>query len=417
MTVDAHAVDNYRKDLEERLANAGAKTLPVPNDLSPAVEWAVSRRQPFKQTGEGFQDAVIWLSILELASKRSESIAFVSSNTKDFAEPGSESKLATHLRQDLTDRKRPGNQVRLVPGISAFADEVGKTASLEAARNLASAGLFGQAVEDAVLWSRLDRESLAFDIPLDSDPQVTGLDLEEMEVEGAAELPGGDILVHVSAHMRVEFDLLIDRSEYYALRERVDEQIDGLNVTYDNERYVQAQANATLRMNLTIVSTADGTTLQTQIDEFSPAPEERLVRALRGHPGAELVDDLRAALDGRSVENYVPDEPIESSLDEVSVRGFLKGGRVHLVELLEEDEPYLAALETTAEVDVEWASNAPTPFDVDRFASLTLNEKLGRADPAGLRHGCACRCAVHRTVRRRARVARHRIRSGQPRPG
>jgi hypothetical protein len=377
MPVDAEAVKSYRDDLETRLAKAGAKILPVPDDLSPALEWAVNRRKPFKQSGEGFQDAVIWLSILELASKRSEAIAFVSSNTKDFADPGSDSKLATDLRQDLIDHRRPGNQVRLVAGISAFADEVGKTASVEAARNLASAGKFGQAVEDAVLWTRLDRESLALDIPLDSDPLVTGLDLEELEVEGAAELPGGDILVHVSVNVRVEYDLLIDRSDYYSLAERIDEQIDGVNVNYDNERYVQAEASATLTMNLTVVSTPDGTTSQTQIDTFSLAPVERVVRALRGNAGAELIDELRAALDGRPVENYVPDEPIESSLDEVSITGASKAAQIRFVELLEADEPYAAALETTAEVDVEWASNAPTPFDADRFASLALNESSG----------------------------------------
>ena len=374
MEVDDAAVENYRKDLEERLAKAGAKILPVPDDLSAAVTWAVHRRKPFKQTGEGFQDAVIWLSILELASQRSESIAFVSSNSKDFAEPDADSKLATELRQDLIKRKRPGNQVRLVAGISAFADEVAKTASLEVAHKLASAGKFDQPVEDTVLWSRLDRESLALDIPLDSDPQVTGLDVEKLEVEGAAELPGGDILVHVSAEMQVELDLLIDRPEYYTRKERIDEQIDGLSVSYDNERYVQAEASATLRMDLTIVTTPDGTTSQSQIDRFSLAPIEVVTRALRGRAGAELVDELRAALNDETVGNYVADERIESDLDEVSINGVSRVGRIRLVEVVEEADPYAAVLETSAEVDVEWSSNAPTPFDADRFASLALNE-------------------------------------------
>lgn len=53
---------------------------------------------------------------------------------------------------------------------------------------------------------------------------------------------------------------------------------------------------------------------------------------------------------------------------------------MRFVELLEgngDDEPYSAALETTAEVDVEWAANAPTPFDADHFAGLALNESSG----------------------------------------
>ena len=174
--------------------------------------------------------------------------------------------------------------------------------------------------------------------------------------------------------MQVELDLLIDRSEYYASKERIDEQIDGLSVSYDNERYVQAEASATLLMDLTIVSTPDGTTSQTQIDTFSLAPVEVVTRALRGRAGAELVDELRAALDGQTVENYVADEPIESDLDEVSINGVSRIGRIRLVEVVDEDEPYAAVLETSAEVDVEWSSNAPTPFDADHFASLALNE-------------------------------------------
>ena len=86
------------------------------------------------------------------------------------------------------------------------------------------------------------------------------------------------------------------------------------------------------------------------------------------------MDGLRAALDGHAVENYVADEPIESNLDEVSINGVSGIGRVRLVEVVGEDEPCAAVLKTSAEVDVEWSSNAPTPFDADQFASLALNE-------------------------------------------
>jgi hypothetical protein len=372
--VDGAAVEKYRHDLEVRLSNAAVTILPTPEDLSPAIEWAVNRRKPFKDSGEGLPDAVIWLSVLELACTRPDPILFVSSNWKDFADAGSDSVLAAVLKEDLRARKRPGGQVRLAPGIAAFADEVAETASLEAARNLASAGAFDETVEAAVLFSRLDREILSLDVPLDSDPQVTALDVEWLEIDDAAELPGGDILVHASAEMQVELDLLIDRSDYYSLSEAVIEHIHGVNATY-NERYVQAETSATLRLSLTITSTADGTTSQTQIDTFSLASVERIQRALRGRAGAELVDELRASLDGHTVENYIAEEPIESDLDEVSINTVTRIERVRLTELLEEDgETCAVALRTSAEADIEWASNAPTAFDADRFASLALNE-------------------------------------------
>lgn len=258
--------------------------LPVPPDLSPAVEWTVRRRQPFKEKGQGLPDAVIWLSILELASERSESITFVTSNVRDFAEPGTESELADVLKDDLRERGRPPGQARLVDGITAFADEVAKkTASLETARNLAEEGKLNDAVESAVLFSRLDIGTLDLDVQLDSDPHVTGLDIEWLEVDDSAELPGGDLLVRVSTEVEAELDLLVEKSDYYALADRINDDIHGVDANF-NERYVLAQTSATLRMNLAITSTPDGTTSETQLESFALAPAERVLRALRGGP-------------------------------------------------------------------------------------------------------------------------------------
>lgn len=372
--VDDDAVKQYRHELEQRLTKAGVEIMPIPQDLSAALDWSVNRRKPFKDTGEGLPDAVIWLSILELASTRTDTILFVSSNRKDFAEDGSTTELAAPLKEDLRARKRPAGQVRLVPGIEAFADEIATTASLEVARNLASGGGFDEVVETAILFSRLDGEILDLDVPLDSDPQVTALDIERLDIVDAAELPGGDILAHASAEISVELDLLIYRADYYAMGEWTRAYIHTVNAAF-NEHYVQAETSVSLRMSLTITSAPDGTTSQTQIDTFSLAPVELVNRALRGRSGDELTDELRASLDGHTVEDYIAEEPIESSLDEVIVNTVTRIDRIRFVELLEEeDESYAVALETSAEVDVQWASHAPTAFDADRFAALALNE-------------------------------------------
>jgi PIN domain-containing protein len=64
---DDKDINGYRAALVKRLTDAGANVLDIPADLSPALDWAVNRRKPFKQNGEGFPDAAIWLSVLELA--------------------------------------------------------------------------------------------------------------------------------------------------------------------------------------------------------------------------------------------------------------------------------------------------------------------------------------------------------------
>lgn len=190
---------------------------------------------------------------------------------------GTDSELAAVLKEDLRGRGRPPGQVRLVAGITAFADEVAKkTASLETAQNLAADGKLNDAVESAVLFSRLDLRILELDVQLDDDPQVTGLDIEWLEVDDAAELPGGDLLVRVSTEIEVELDLLVEKSDYYALADRINDDIHGVDTNF-NERYVLAQTSATLRMNLAITSTPDGTTSETQLESFSLAPVERVL--------------------------------------------------------------------------------------------------------------------------------------------
>ena len=36
----------------KRLTDAGTEVLDIPEDLSPALDWAVNRRKPFKDSGE-----------------------------------------------------------------------------------------------------------------------------------------------------------------------------------------------------------------------------------------------------------------------------------------------------------------------------------------------------------------------------
>jgi len=95
---DEEKVAGYRAALEERLKGAGAEILPVPGDLTPAVAWAVARRKPFKESGEGFPDAATWLSILELAvDRKPEEIVFVTASKRQPRSPCCWTSTSTEL--------------------------------------------------------------------------------------------------------------------------------------------------------------------------------------------------------------------------------------------------------------------------------------------------------------------------------
>lgn len=371
--VDATAVSTYRTKLESRLSSARVGVLPIPNDLSPAVEWAIQRRKPFKESGEGFQDATIWLTILELAVARPDRIVFVSANTSDFAEPGTKSELAEALKDDLHARGRPRAQVRLVPGIDAFAAEVAALATTEASLALEKSPELKAAIEAAVLYSHLDRNVLELGLPLDFDPQVTNFEILELDLSSISELPAGDLRVGATVEADVEIDLLIPRGGFATIAERVLERVKTLNANH-SETYVQALAEVTLTLGLTVTTTPDGARSQVQLESVRLAPAEILRRALTGSPRQELNDEIGIVVDGHGVDSYIPDARIESELDNVCVNGGIGVESIRVIEVLDDDEQsYAAVLEARLEADVEWAANAPTPFDADHFSGLATS--------------------------------------------
>lgn len=103
--------ESYRK----RLVSARVRVAGPP-DTTPAVSWAVDRRKPFRDSGVGFQDTLIWLTVLDLAADVDE-VIFVTDNIRDFADPNDAATLAPELKQDLIERGMPSTRVRIVRSI------------------------------------------------------------------------------------------------------------------------------------------------------------------------------------------------------------------------------------------------------------------------------------------------------------
>jgi hypothetical protein len=84
----------YSKGLKENIKALGISILPLPSEGHNSIlDKAILRKKPFKQNGEGYQDALIWASILEVAGQYSDQayldsprIIFVPKNYKDFCE-------------------------------------------------------------------------------------------------------------------------------------------------------------------------------------------------------------------------------------------------------------------------------------------------------------------------------------------
>jgi hypothetical protein len=98
-TVRAELFDSeIRRMIEKR----GWRIRPLPRTAhADLLAWTIADRLPFRETGEGYRDALIWCTVLELATRvrpPSELLVFISDNTRDFGSPAS---LPNELRADL----------------------------------------------------------------------------------------------------------------------------------------------------------------------------------------------------------------------------------------------------------------------------------------------------------------------------
>jgi hypothetical protein len=375
MVRDDADIAAYREALVKRLADAGAEVLDIPEDLSPALDWAVNRRKPFKDSGDGFPDAVIWLSVLELARAREEEIVLISNNSGDFAVKKDSDELAEELRGDLVERGRPAEQVRLSLSLRSFAEEIGVGPAKDAVAELAGDGAFFEAIENAIMYSPVDPAVLDRPIELDNDPQVTGWDLEELTVESAVELPGGRLVADCTARASLELDLLILKGDYGAPEDLI--QWLTLSNGDFNRHYVEAQTSVELDIQIEITTNKDGSGTQVEIGDMSLTPLEVLRRVLHTPEGiTELLETLRPELVGQPVSEFVPTERLETPVEEATVSFVYPGGSAKLEEVLEsEDERHVCQLDIAVEADVEWNISAPSPFDVELFKGLAQNEE------------------------------------------
>ena len=95
------AIERYRKCIQDRLDNMGAKVLPIPDaDVKGLLQRDLAERKPFDSSGKGFRDALIWGSILVEISNHQEKIVLI---TSDQAFTSVDEEGMKILSRDLAD--------------------------------------------------------------------------------------------------------------------------------------------------------------------------------------------------------------------------------------------------------------------------------------------------------------------------
>jgi predicted nucleic acid-binding protein len=367
----------YEERLRERLTGPGRRIAPLPSDLGPAVEWAVNRRAPFKtdgKDGEGTPDASIWLTVLELAAD-SDEVVLASANKHDFGDGGDPPALHPDLVSDLVARGLPADRVRLVTSVRTLVEEVVAPlaeADARASRMLTDPAVshrLGNALIDALAYSPLPQEGLRLGVELDSDPQATSLDFDEIQVVSARQSGDGRLLLELRALADLLLDVLVFRGDYYAVEETT--PIAVTNPDW-NEHYIEGEAAISAWLTLEVATDLNADEVEVAVAEARRLSDEEMIeRRLAGADGERLLDELRRPAEGRRmcVDHYLPPIPLQSDIESAEVEG-LGAGSVRLDSVDDVDEGFACTLVIDAEGDVQWLVSAPSPFDLEKYAGL-----------------------------------------------
>jgi hypothetical protein len=238
-STDENSVVAYRARLEARLSATGRSIVDYPPNIGRAIEWTAQHRHPVKPKEAprppknepdlrpfmkpkptpvtGVVDAAIWLTVLHLVSL-GHSVAFVTSNTKDFADSSNKSRVHPRLRRDLEEDGKNPDTVELYASVAAFNDRY--VAPQDAATASAKALLddpgtleaLKTEIADAAEWypQQLD-ERWGLRTPID-DSTLAYFEPEEVKLIRADASPDG-FFMRLDVHGAARFDLGIHKGD------------------------------------------------------------------------------------------------------------------------------------------------------------------------------------------------------------
>ncbi len=372
---EAKLAAEYETQLRERLSGDGCRIEADPTDLGAVVAWAVDRRKPFKEDGEGVPDAAIWLTVLELA--RSGTEVLLVSKDGDFGTGQSPPSLHPEMASDLTERDLPDGRVRLVTDVKLLVDEIVAPmaeAEARAQRLITDPELSGRVrdgIQRALLYAPIPQDDLHLGVDLDNDPQPIALDVADLELISVREVSDGQLSMEIRALADLHLDMAVFKADF-AIAD--DDSPIAISRSDLNDHYFQGEAEIAAWLTLDIYTDLSVEELEVEsVEAKRLSDEEVLERRLAAGAAESLMDLIRDPSGGGElyVGDYVPDIPLQSGIDQATVEQ-LSPTAVQLRSIDDQSSEGVAcSLTIDAEGDVTWLVVAPSGFDSDRYPSLS----------------------------------------------
>jgi len=372
---EAKLVAEYEVQLRERLSGGGCRIEADPTDLGAVVAWAVDRRKPFKESGEGVPDAAIWLTVLELAESNDE-VLLVSSDG-DFGTGRSPASLHSEMASDLIERHLPDGRVRLVTDVKLLVDEiVAPMAEAEArAQRLVTdpelSGRIRDGIQRALLYTPIPQDDLRLGVDLDSDPQPIALDVDHLELVSVREVSDGQLSMEICALADLHLDVAVFKADF-----AIADDDSPITISREdlNDHYFQGEAEIAAWLTLDVYTDLSVENLEIDLAAAERLSDEEILELRLANGAAEsLMNEVQSPSGGGElyVADYVPDIPLQSDVQEATVQQ-LSPSRVHLRSVDDfSSEGVACSLVVHAVGDVTWLVTAPSGFDSDRYQSLS----------------------------------------------
>lgn len=260
---EAKELAKYGKLIAAVKKKFGVKTAAYPKiSLSKLISEAYERKKPFKLTGEGHKDYLIFATILELIGETKQDVFFLTNNTSDFCNSKGD------LHPDLVSSVPAGRKVTTFSSLQNFytavldaqLQELGSLDDPGGILNALKNGTFpgfdlNDTLENILIEELIEKSTTLDDIggPLDEPSPATLLDFDVDEDElKVSKLDEGLLNIDVCGHVELELFGFISKNDYYHNHES---EIEGVTVDDPdwNDWVISAYWTTKLSFDLSVV--------------------------------------------------------------------------------------------------------------------------------------------------------------------
>ena len=209
---------------------------------------ATTRRKPYKPSGEGYRDSLIWETTLSLATNVDAQVVLLSENTKDFGD--GDGNLHPQLIEDMVGRNLSEDKIILISSLSEFMDKHVTPALqkieefqteisplIAETRNVERLSL---AIQNAYQGTEWNQEDLGLTWEYETLYLSMVEDVSNVTIIETRKLQEGKYLMVIEADLDCVFDAFISKSDLISIED--DSRLDVIDPDW-NRHYVYAQVN------------------------------------------------------------------------------------------------------------------------------------------------------------------------------